>query len=243
MYKWDETIEFNRYTNLDSVEMRILEGLIESRTPHAMRLWNALADDSVNCLNSPNVQLLENLNDEEGWKKEIKRRRALVYQGIGTVEKQRVFFSPFIDDAEIKEGSRLGIFVDNIVTKNHLISTVLVNVEIIVHNKLVNIYTDADSSDNRTNPTKLMTVVNEDQEEEEIPWIRLQSRPTTMLKSALAELNGTFVDGVGQLQVNSVLNPKCGVAREFWDKRNYVGYLITFGTLMSGDSQSSAYGY
>lgn len=242
MYQRDESIDFNRYTNLDNVEGRILEGLIMSKTAHAMRLWNMLGDDTADCLNQPNMSLVQHPEDEEGWQAEFKRRRNMVYMGVGESSEKKVFFSPFIDDAWTKEGSRLDIFVDDIIPKNHLSSTVLIGVDLVVHNKIVNIYADADEENANTNPSELRTlkIMGEDVTE---PWIRIKSRTATLLKSALAELNGVFVAGVGQLQVNKQMSDKSGVKRMVWNNHAYIGHSIVFATLMSGTSENPAYGY
>ena len=243
MYQWDEHIDFNRYTNLDGVEGRILEGLIKSKTVHAMRLWNILSNDTINCLNQPNVALLSNPDDEEGWNAEFQRRRNMVYFGTGESSEKKVFLSPYVDDAWTAESSRLDIFVDDIASKNHLVSTVMVGVEVLVHNKIVNINSDADEDNDNTNPAEMIATLNDEGEEVQEPLIRVKSRPTVMLKSALAELNGVFVAGVGQLQVNSTMNKKCGVTRQMWNNRAYIGYSIVFATLMSGVSDNPIYGF
>lgn len=242
-FQWDNHLVFNRYTNLDTIEGRILEGLVMSKSVHAMRLWNMLEDDGLNCLNRPNMNLVNTPNDIEGWKKEYERRRKMIYSGVGESSEKKVFLSPFTDDAWTKEGSRLDIFVDDIIPANHLSSTVLVGIELIVHNKIVNIYSDADEENQQTNPSELITLVNEEGEEVVEPLIRVKSRPSTMLKSTLAELNGVFVAGIGQLQLNAKMNIKCGVKRTMWNNRAYIGYSLVFATLMSGVSENPEYGY
>lgn len=272
MYQWDESINFNRYTNLDNAETRILEGLIMSKTAHAMRLWNILGDNTLNCLNQPNMQLVQNPKDEKGWQAEFTRRRNMVYKGVGESSGKKVFLSPFLDDAWTEESCRLDIFIDDIIPKNHLTSTVLIGVELIVHNKLINIFSDADEENESTNPSEMimlyrgsdghvytpeeMADIKKKEEEDNIPseqriefkedptaWVTIKSRTATLLKSALAELNGVFVAGVGQLQLNTQLHIKSGVRRAIWNNRAYIGHRIVFATLMSGVSENPAYGY
>lgn len=235
MWDYDDHIVFNRYTDLDVVEGRIVEALIQSKTPQAMRMWNMLRDDSPNCLNNPNTELVIPLpkdateeqiaEREQKWKEERSKRRALVYEGNGESSTKKVFLSPFTDDAWSQESSRIDIFVDDIASQNHMMSTVLIGVEILVHNKIVNIYNDADPYYEPTNPVEL------DNGE---PWLRTKSRATCLLKSVLAELNGLFVEGVGQMQISSKMHIKSGVKRMVWNNRAYIGYSAIFATLMSG---------
>lgn len=271
MYQYDEHISFNRYTNLDNIEGRILEALVCSKTAHAMRLWNILGDDSMDCLNQSNMELVQNPKDEEGWKKEIQRRRSMVYTGVGESSSKKVFFSPFIDDAWDTESSRLDIFVDDVIPTNHITSTVLIGVELIVHNKIVNIFSDADEENPNTNPSEMLKLYRDKEDriytqeekdklsldkqeelgikEDFVPWIRIKSRAATLLKSALAELNGLFVAGVGQLQLNmelmnrEILKDKVGAKRMLWNNHAYLGHRVVFATLMSGVSENPAYGY
>lgn len=272
MYHYDENIMFNRYTNLDNIEGRILEALVCSKTAHAMRLWNILGNDSMDCLNQENMALVQNPNDEEGWKKEFQRRRNMVYTGVGESSTKKVFFSPFIDDAWDTESSRLDIFVDDVIPTNHITSTVLVGVELIVHNKIVNIFADADEENPNANPSEMFVLYRDEEdniytpeeakrlqeegkkpeiklEKEFVPWIRIKSRTATLLKSALAELNGLFVAGVGQLQLNmtlmnnETLKDKVGAKRMIWNNHAYIGHRVVFATIMSGASENPAYGY
>lgn len=213
--------DFNRYTNLDNVEWRIIKHLVESSSKHANNIWKMLAYNEEDCL------FREDLTSAEKWN--------LIYRDNGLSTNKKVFMTPYIDDAWEEQSSRLDIFVDQILPTNHVSSQVNICIEVLVHNKIANIYGDAEEDNINTNPSELGP-------EGEI-LIPSKSRATTLLKSVLAELNGCFVAGVGDLQCNSKMNPYSRVQKYVWNNHAYFGYAITFCTLMSGVSDTPMVGY
>lgn len=213
--------DFNRYTNLDNVEWRIIKHLMDSDSKHAKNLWKMLAYNEEDCLFKPDLT--------------AGQKAALIYRDNGLSTDKKVFMTPYIDDAWDIQTSRLDVFVDRIFPTNHIQSQVNICVEVLVHNKITNIYGDAEEGNPTSNPSELS-------EEGDI-LIPSKSRATTMLKSVLAELNGSFVAGVGDLQLNSKMNAYSGVQKYVWNNHAYFGYAITFCTLMSGVSDNSDIGY
>lgn len=262
MFTYDRDYDFNRYINLDTLEGRIVYTLVNSRSQHALDLWNMLEYNTADCLNhiddyfqqptikerlgGVKVTLLTTESDfakmlpaerevckqvfEEAWEAEISKRWKMVYLETDEASNKKVFLYPFVDDAWTERATRLDIYVDDIIPENQVISTVLVGVDIVIHNKIINM----DNPVLNDNPAEMNG--------EDI-ICTVKSRVATMLKSVLAELNGLFVAGVGLLQANTTANKKCGVKRVVWNNRSYIGHQIIFATQMSGASSTPNVGY
>lgn len=212
---------FNRYTNLDGLEWRVIWSLLESNSKHAQNLWKMLAYADEDCLFKPNLTKSEKIK--------------MIYRDSGDSSSKRVFMMPYVDDAWESQASRIDVFIDRIIPINHITSQVNICVEILVHNKINNILGDAEEGNPLTNPSEL--------DEDGNPIILSKSRSTALLKSVLAELNGKDVAGVGQLQHNTQINPYSMTRQYVWNNRAYFGYAAVFTTLLSGVSDSSEVGY
>lgn len=222
--------QYNRFTNLDNVEWNIIKHLVESDSKFANNAWRILAYDDEGCLlhNSTHPELTKS----ERWN--------LVYTNNGDASVKRVFMTPYIDDAWVEQSSHLHIYVDSVTPKNHLSSTLDICVETIVHNKISNVIGDADIEVDTSNPSEFEPT--EDFE----GWqnaVLYKSRATVFLKSILAELNGTFVKGVGTLQFNSQLSPYGRSRQYLWNNRKFFGYSTVFSTIISGTSADNGCGY
>ena len=213
---------YNRYNDLDGLEWRIIHALVNSDSKYGKYLWKLLKYNTPDCL------MNDELNNKEKYK--------MVYRDNGDAGNYNVFLLPFIDDGWTKQASRLDVYVSRIEPYNAVCSKVDVTLEIIVHNKINNVYGDADDEENPlTNPT-------ETDEDGDI-LIPTKSRATTILKCVLAILNGLYVDGVGELQCNQQVSPYCGVRSYVWNNRSYLGYAVTFSTLMGQQSSNPSCGW
>lgn len=222
---------YNRYTNLDGVEWRVLEALMSSEAKgdviaqqtfkNGENLWKMLKYPTQDCLIKPN------LTKEE--------KKALIYTGVGEASEKRVFLSPFVDDAWSEQASRLNVFVSGVYPVSHIVSQVNVTVEVIVHNKINNIWGEGSIEDPTSNPSEYT--------KEGDVLIPLKSRATAMLKSVLSMLNGRYIAAVGTLQHNSKTNVLSKSNFQVWNNRAYFGFSATFTTLMSGVSVSAGIGY
>lgn len=212
---------FNRFLNLDSMGWRIVDHLLNSDTKHAENLWKTLKYDTEDCL----------------FKNSLTRREKidLIYRDTGNSANKKVFLMPYTDDAWETQSSRLDIYVDKIISINHITSRVNIGFEILVHNKINNIYGEAEEGDPFTNPSEL--------DEDGNPTILTKSRDTVLLRSLLAELNGAEIAGVGMLQFNSKDNPDVKVERKIWNNRAYFGYFAVLTVLVSGVSSSPGVGW
>lgn len=206
---YDIDHEFNRYTNLDSVEWRIIDALVKSDSKYAKMLWRMLKYNNEDCLFG------DELTNQEKYK--------LVYRSNGESSKYKVFMLPFIDDGWTEQSARLNIYVSRVSPENYVSSKVDVTLEIIVHNKINNIIGDADDPE-EAKPNEV--------DEDGNVLIPTKSRVTTILKCVLAVLNGLAVEGVGVLQCNEEVSPYCGVRSYVWNNRSYFGYSVTFSTIM-----------
>lgn len=213
---------YNRYTNLDGAEWRIINALVTNESKYGVYLWKLLKYNTPDCL----------MNDELDNKEKYK----MVYRDDGEASKYKVFMIPFIDDGWTEQTSRIDVYVSRISPTNYVSSKVDITIEIIVHNKINNIYGDANIEENPlTNPTEI--------DEDENILIPSKSRATTMLKCIISLLNGVCIDGVGTLQLNEELSPYCGVRSYVWNNRSYFGYSITFSTVMGQVSDNPNFGW
>jgi hypothetical protein len=112
------------------------------------------------------------------------------------------------------------VFIHSIQPVNHLISTVNVEIDILTHNKISNVYNDEND-----------ILDNGRQVEENIST---KNRNTVMLKAILATLNGADIEGAGVLQFNKDLSDKCQAEMKLSNNRNFYGYTIVLSCQMSG---------
>lgn len=208
---------FNRYTNLDNIEWKIIDFLIHSKSKYANYLWKILKYDTEDCLSKPD------LTNEEKF--------ALVYKNNGEATPFRVFMNPFVDDAWEEQTSLLHIYVYGINPQNHLTGKVHICFECIVHNKISNVYGDASEYNPDTNPVEI------DSSGETVTLYK--SRATEMLKDVVAALNGQMVNGIGVLQFNESLSPYDTAKASLWNAKSFFGYRIIMTTIISGVSEDS----
>lgn len=213
---------FNRYDNLDGVEWRVIWALVNSDSKYGKYLWKMLKNNKPDCL------MGDDLSNKEKYK--------MVYRDNGESTAYKVFMMPFIDDGWTEQSSRLDVYVSRVSPTNYVSSKVDITIEIIVHNKINNIYGDADDDENPlTNPTET--------DEDGNILTPSKSRATTMLKCVSAILNGAHIDGVGTLQLNEEVSPYCGARSYVWNNRNYFGYSVTFSTIMGQVSDNPKLGW
>jgi hypothetical protein len=212
---------YNRYSNLDNIEWKIIQYLINSKSKYANYLWKILKYDTEDCLVQPDLTKEEKL--------------ALVYRNNGDATQYRVFMSPFVDDAWEVQSSHLHIYVWGINPQSHLTGKVHVCFECIIHNKISNIYGDASEYNPQTNPVEL------DENGESVT--EYKNRATEMLKDVIATLNGEMINAIGTMQFNEKLSPYDTSRATLWNGRKFFGHRIIMTTIMSGVSIDSDCGY
>lgn len=205
-------VAFNRFVNLDSIEDRIINYLINSTTKNAERIWKLLKYGTLDAL------MKENLTREEKSK--------LIYRGEENQTDKRIFMQSYLDDSFTVQCSLLKFYIDSVVPVNHLRALVNIGVDIMSHSKIQVVYND--SMDDIENPETYRDV------EKNIVY---KNRNTVLLKCILAELNGAEIEGVGQLQFNQQLSPFNQSRSGIFDNKNYNGSKNILVVQMSGVSQ------
>ena len=76
---------FNRFTNLDNIEWKVIDFLVKSKSKYANYLWKVLKYNTEDCLSK------EDLTEAQ--------KRAMIYTNNGDAAGYRVFMGPFVDDA------------------------------------------------------------------------------------------------------------------------------------------------
>lgn len=220
-YGFETGSAFCRYPNLDNIEWKIIDYLVNSPSKYANYLWKILKYDTEDCLTQADLTTDEKLD--------------MVFVNNGLSTNKRVFLSPYVDDAWTEQTSHLHIYLYGIDPESHLSGKVHVCFECIVHNKINLIYGDASEYNPQTNPVELDG--NGD------PVTPYKTRTSTMLKSVIAALNGEMVNGIGMFQFNKQLSPYDTDRASLWNSNSFIGHRLIMSTIMSGVSECSNCGY
>lgn len=220
MYWFDpDNASYNRFVNLDGIEDKILFYLLseqdknESQKKLVHELWRLMYYNDEGCL----------LDDAEHPLPTYNQIIKMIDNNGREQMDSRFFRYPYIEDTVTQECSQIRVYVDSVVPTNHLVSTVGVGIEVITHNKLVNVINNLyDEDEEYNNPT------------EEHPIITYKNRLTILLKDVLALLNGADVAGVGKLQFSAESNPYSQALVGKWNHRNFFGYKMILSCGMSG---------
>lgn len=219
---------FNRFQNLDGIETKIVEHLVNSTTKHAEMFWKILKYNDLYALNQPSVSKAERLK--------------MVNNDNGEPTTKRVFFAPFVDDAWEVQCSSVYIYLEGIVPVDHLRAIVGVTVETVVHSKISVLAGDGDP-DASINPEWVNPNDSDSQGSIVVPF---KSRETVLLKCVLAELNGMYIDGIGYLQLatfNVGEKVRGMVDMPLFNNRSFYGHSTCFRMEISGFSDNPAIGY
>ena len=220
----------NRLSNLDAIEGKMVYHLINSESHYAEDLWRLLKYDTMDALSK------DTLTRDE--------KKALVFNtdngSPDAVSGVRVFLSPFVDDAQKHQNTSIYIYVAKVVpvkSQAGLYSAeVSINVETIVHSQIAVVYGNGDPILNPyANP-------NDSNEEGDLMAV-YKNRATVLIKDIVAEFNGLYLDGVGELGLQSLSDLKSGVESSEWNSKSFFGHRITFTMTVSGVSASPMIGY
>jgi hypothetical protein len=218
---YDDDVEYNRYENLDGIEDKIIYYLLSEQNKNDWQLkavhniWRLLYYNNAGCL----------LDDEEHPLPKFSNIAKMIDNNSLEQANKRIFRAPFVEDAFTDECTQLRIYVDGISPQNHLLGTISIGIEVIIHNKLTNVINNLyDKNDNLINPT------------EEYPLVTYKNRATVLLKNIIALLNGVDIAGVGKMKFTQENNRFCQSKLGVWNNRNYYGYRSIFTCMMSGVS-------
>lgn len=203
-FKIYDPTSFNHFTNLDSVETRIIEYIRDSDRPEAQRVWKLLRYNDTKAL------FQDNLTQKE--------KNDLIYLDQDQ-DKCRVFNFHYIEDEFVETCSLIKVYIHSIEPVNHLVSKVNVGIDILTHNKLTNVYNDNGDVLEGGRPV-----------EENIP---VKNRNTVILQALLSVLNGANIEGVGVLQFNGEATKKSNVEMRLTNNKNFYGYSLVLSCEMS----------
>ena len=220
---YNDYVAYNRYPNLDGIEYKIAKHLINSKTTHADLFWKILKYDTDNALTLDAVSKAD--------------RKSLFNTGSsGDYTGKRLFITPRSEDAQGDQCSSVYIYLDEITPVNAMESVVTIAIDTCVYTMIGVVSWDYDDLLNpNSNP-------NEDAREDTI-LVPYKNRESVLLKSILAELNGLYLDGVGELSFSSFSGVNAKVDRPNQQKDKYFGHHIILTMRISGLSTNPDYGY
>ena len=219
----------NRFQNLDGIEAKIVEHLVNSDSKHADLFWKILKYNDLYALSQPSVS-----KDE---------RMKMINNDNGETTTKRVFFAPFVDDAWEVQCSSVYIFIEDITPIDHTRAVVGVAIETIVHSKISAIAGDGDPESS----PRPDTVNPNDSDSQGSIVVPFKSRESVLLKCVLAELNGLYIDGVGYLVLDNFdargEKVRGKATMPLFNNRSFYGHSVKFLTEISGVSDDSNIGY
>jgi len=220
----------NRFENLDSLEAKIVNKLVNSDNKYADIFWKILKYDDLNALSQPPLDKKARLN--------------LINNDNGESNGKRVFLTPRNDDGQVDQCSSVYIYVENIEPINNTEALVGVTIDTSVYTKIGVIAGDGDK-DSSENPEWVNPNESDEQGSVVVP---IKSRATVLLKCILALLNGMYLDGIGYLIFNRFKEIKDDLDVGYVDmphnhRENSHGHRIIFGVIMSGTSDDANVGY
>lgn len=206
--------KYNRFSNLDGSEDRIIYWLLSpnNKTPEELKathtIWRLLMYNDINAMNKP----LPKYSDV------VK----LICNDEITQTNKRIFRSPHMEEAFTEQCSLIKIYIDSIIPQNEYIAQTNYGVEVICHNKIINV-----------------KVAEEDQTVIDIVdgievKVEIKSRVTMLAQAVLSLLNGADIAGVGRLQFNAGNFRYNQAQYGVWNNRNFEGMKIVIGALQSG---------
>lgn len=206
--------KYNRFSNLDGSEDRIIYWLLSpnNKTPEELKathtIWRLLMYNDINAMNKP----LPKYSDV------VK----LICNDEITQTNKRIFRSPHMEEAFTEQCSLIKIYIDSIIPQNEYIAQTNYGIEVICHNKIINV-----------------KVAEEDQAVIDIVdgievKVETKSRVTMLAQAVLSLLNGADIAGVGRLQFNAGNFRYNQAQYGVWNNRNFEGMKIVIGALQSG---------
>lgn len=213
---------YNRFVNLDGSEDRIIYHLLSpnNKSPEQLRqthiIWKLLCYPDIDAMLKP----LPKYSDV------VK----LICNDNTTQTNFRIFRSPHFEDGWIEQCTLLKVYVDSIIPQNNMIATVNYGIDIIAHNKTINVTIPDDDPDNLC-VSNVIDVVNGIEVK-----VSTKSRVTMLTQAVLALLNGADIAGVGPMQFNMNQSRYNQAQYGIWNNRNFEGMKVVLGATMSGVS-------
>lgn len=229
---------YNRFTHLDGIEDRIIYYLLSPNKKGKCancNLYQGSDCATVKCsdcalANTFKIWRLLCYNDADALTKplpEYKDVVKLVCSDNNQQDKFRIFRSCHLEDAWTIQSTFLKIYIDSIMPENPYIAQVNIGIDVIVHNKIINV----DIPEEEQNEIVPIDTVNG------IDYrITQKSRVSMLTKAILSILNGADIQGVGRLEFSMEMNRFQQAQYEIWNNRNFEGMKMVLGTRFSGVS-------
>lgn len=229
----------NRFENLEGIAGKILNHFYYSTSRHAANIWRILKYDDEYAL------ITKEENPENGHPDLTpteKKRLVFFNDSNGQSVDKRFFLQPFVDDAWSKQCSSVYVYVDEIHPTDYTRANVIVTVEAVVHSKISLLEGNMETKNNGEAKKSSQYNPNDFSKQGDIV-VAWKNRATVLLKSIIAELNGLYLDGIGNLIIDPKLDKDTGAKLSLWNSRSFYGYTIKFAVKMSGTSDNPDTGF
>ena len=207
----------NRFVTLDGIEDRIIYYLLSpnNKTEEELKathtIWKLLTYNTGDALNKKLPT----------YKKVV----GLIANDDITQTDKRIFRSPHFEDAFLTEATLLKVYIDGIIPKDPYKAVVNVGIDIITHNKCINI---AANEEDKGLPIDIVDGVEY--------YVETKSRISVLTQAIISLLNGANVQGVGLMEFSGTISRFQQAQYGIWNNRNFEGIKVVMGCWMSGVS-------
>jgi hypothetical protein len=215
-YGYSQYNAVNRFTNLDSIEWKIINKLVYSPSPVAEEIWKLLYYDV------PEASYKDALTTAQ-------KLSLISTDGNGLTTTKKIYVAPFTDDAFDQQSSFICIYFAGAKFPNAGVAIAEIAVETVVHSKIQSINGDGNLKQNpAANP-------NDSTVDGQLIVVQ-KNRATVLARDVMAVLNGIYIDGIGYLMLNQKLDAKCTSEQSLFNNRYFFGHRTYFAVQMSGVS-------
>jgi hypothetical protein len=198
--------EYNNHEPLRYLSNNIIEYLIDNNDI----IWKLLKYQEPDALNKPNLTREEKSNlIYKGW----------VWDGTQYVlddsSDKAVFRQPWIDDANTSAVSMLRVYLSTLVPETRITTVSIYTVELVVHNKNVNILSNLGDEENETP-------------------VSVENRLELLVQQVLKTLNGARIGGIGEMFFDMEGNYMTKGMIGLYNNRNYYGFKLALGVRVNG---------
>ena len=211
----DNGTRYNRFMNLDGSEDRIIYYLLSPNKKDKLLLeqthiiWKLLMYNDYDALNMPLPKYTDVI-------------KLISNDDIQQADK-RIFRFSRLEDGFTEQCTILKIYIDSIIPQNAYVSQVNYGIDVICHNKIINVRTGYEENEPAIDIVDGVEIK-----------VETKSRITLMTRAILSLLNGADIAGVGRLQFN-MENFRYNQAQyALWNNRNFEGMKIVIGAMQSG---------